>query len=40
MRTQGLDMARTWAQARDMEEQTRQDLFSTVGISVHSARGK
>ncbi|MGY4388384.1 hypothetical protein ACVWXB_001683 [Streptomyces sp. TE12347] len=33
-------MARTWSQARNMEEQTRQDLLAPVGISVHSARGK
>ncbi|MET9887930.1 hypothetical protein ABZZ20_33315 [Streptomyces sp. NPDC006430] len=37
LRTQGLDMARTWAQARNMDEPTRQDLLAKVEKSAHSA---
>ncbi|MFE5561631.1 hypothetical protein [Streptomyces sp. NPDC056544] len=34
LRTQGVDMARTWAQARGMDEQTRKDLLSEVENSA------
>ncbi|MFE2551926.1 hypothetical protein ACFXGI_25720 [Streptomyces sp. NPDC059355] len=38
LRTQSLDMARTWAQARNMDEPTRQDLLAQVEKSAHYAR--
>ncbi|WP_327739799.1 hypothetical protein OG749_44045 [Streptomyces nojiriensis] len=34
LHTQGLDMARTWAQARAMDEQTRQGLLAEVESSA------
>ncbi|MFF4393831.1 hypothetical protein ACFY0G_45105 [Streptomyces sp. NPDC001552] len=37
LRTQGVDMARTWAQARGMDEQTRKDLLPEVGNSARYA---
>ncbi|MFK0238883.1 hypothetical protein [Streptomyces vinaceus] len=37
LRAQGLDMARTWAEARNMDEPTRQDLLAKVEKSAHGA---
>ncbi|MFF4104095.1 hypothetical protein [Streptomyces sp. NPDC001903] len=38
LRAQGLDMARTWAQTRTMDEQTRQELLAKVANSARNAR--
>ncbi|MFK0050060.1 hypothetical protein ACIQU4_39330 [Streptomyces sp. NPDC090741] len=38
LRAQGVDMARTWAQARTMDEPTRQDLITKVKNSARNAR--
>ncbi|MFD7558259.1 hypothetical protein ACFV9E_27410 [Streptomyces sp. NPDC059835] len=37
LRTQGVDMARTWAQQRKMDEQTQQGLLANVERSALSA---
>nr|WSW48697.1 hypothetical protein OG296_36795 [Streptomyces sp. NBC_01001] len=37
LRAQGLDMARTWAQTRTMDEPTRQDLLTKVENSARNA---
>lgn len=37
LRAQGLDMARTWAQTRSMDEPTRQDLLTKVENSARNA---
>lgn len=37
LRSQGLDMARTWAQTRGMAEPTRTDLLAEVESSAHHA---
>lgn len=37
LHTQGLDMARTWAQTRTMDEPTRQDLLTKVENSARNA---
>ncbi|WP_331721123.1 DUF6571 family protein [Streptomyces sp. NBC_00454] len=38
LRTQGVSMARTWTQARNTDEQTRQDLLTKVESSALNAR--
>ncbi|MCC0097646.1 hypothetical protein K7B10_23260 [Streptomyces flavotricini] len=38
LRAQGLDMARTWAQTRSMDEPIRQDLLTKVETSARNAR--
>ncbi|MFB7468223.1 hypothetical protein ACFCZ1_32875 [Streptomyces sp. NPDC056224] len=38
LHAQGVDMARTWAQARTMDEPTRQELLAKVENSARNAR--